>query len=69
MRMTVGALVFTLCLSAAPAAADDSTEANKIFVEAMGLIQGALQKPEGLPYLEDLEGGIARLSEGFRFSR
>ena len=61
MRMTVGALVFTLCLSAAPAAADDSTEANKIFVEAMGLIQGALEKPEGLPYLEDLEGGIARL--------
>ena len=55
------ALVFMLCLSVAYAAADDSSEANKLFVEAMGLIQGALQKPEGLPYLEDLEGGIAKL--------
>lgn len=56
-------LVLILCLSAAPAAADDSAEANKIFVEAMGLIQGTLQKPEGLPYLEDLESGIAKLKE------
>ena len=57
----VRVLVFMLCLSVVSAAADDSAEANKLFVEAMGLIQGALQKPEGLPYLEDLEDGIARL--------
>ena len=63
MHMVARALIFMLCLSAAPAAADDSAEANKIFVEAMRLIQGALQKPEGLPYLEDLENGIARLKE------
>ena len=50
----VRVLVFMLCLSVVSAAADDSAEANKLFVEAMGLIQGALQKPEGLPYLEDL---------------
>ena len=61
MHMMIGGLIFVLCLSVAPATADESAEANKIFVEAMGLIQGALQKPEGLPYLEDLEGGIARL--------
>lgn len=47
MRMMIRALIFTLFLSVAPAAAGDSAEANRIFVEAMGLIQGALKKPEG----------------------
>lgn len=56
-------LIAVLCVSTTPLAADDSTQANRLLVEAMKLIQAAGTKQtatEGLPLMER---ALAKLNE------
>lgn len=56
-------LIAVLCVPSAPLAADDSTQANRLLVEAMKLIQAAGTKqtaPERLPLMES---ALAKLNE------
>ena len=63
MRMMIRVLIFTLCLSVAPAAADDPAQANRLLVEAVKLIQAAGTKQTVAERLSLMESALAKLNE------
>ena len=56
-------LVAVLCVPSAPLAADDSTQANRLLVEAMKLIQAAGTKQTAADRLPLVESALAKLNE------
>ena len=59
-------LIAVLCVPSAPLAADDSTQANRLLVEAMKLIQAAGTKQtaaEGLPLMESALAKLNKIVE------
>ena len=56
-------LIAVLCVPSAPLAADDSTQANRLLVEAMKLIQAAGTKQTATERLPLMESALAKLNE------
>ena len=56
-------LIAVLCVPSAPVAADDSTQANRLLVEAMKLIQAAGTKQTATKGLPLMESALAKLNE------
>ena len=63
MCMMIRALIFVLCLTVAPAAADDPAQANRLLVDAVKMIKVAETVEETSEKLSLLEDALANLNE------